>query len=176
MRHRNGIGTLQDIDGTEGADRLRGTSEDDRIDADAGNDRVKGGGGNDDVRGEDGDDILFGDGGRDEVRGGDGNDRLDGGNGSDSLRGEDGDDVIRTGAGRDIVQYETGDDNDVVADFEDGRDRLDLRDFNFTDFAQVEALADQVGNNVVIEFAPGQTLTLADFQLEIFDSGDVILA
>jgi Ca2+-binding RTX toxin-like protein len=91
------------------------------------------------ARDADGGDALYGDAGRDTVRGGGGNDLLDGGEGDDLLEGGVGADTLQGGAGADrfafggldararMPVYDTR--GDVVADFEDGVDRLDLSAF-----------------------------------------------
>jgi Ca2+-binding RTX toxin-like protein len=83
------------ITGTDGNDRLRGTSRDDVICGLGGDDRIDGGGG---------DDAVFGDAGRD---------RLEGGNGDDTLYGDDGDDVLSGGFGDDVLSG--GPDDDRLA-------------------------------------------------------------
>jgi Putative glucoamylase/Protein of unknown function (DUF3131)/RTX calcium-binding nonapeptide repeat (4 copies) len=94
------------IVGTEGRDRLRGTSRDDVI---------CGRGGNDEIEGRDGDDVLYGDAGNDEIEGDDDDDTLYGGEGDDDLEAGDGDDVASGGPGRDRFRggrsdhYEPGD-------------------------------------------------------------------
>lgn len=98
------------------------------------------------------DDSLFGGGGNDRLYGdtpfgveifdpgnrtAGGKDLLDGGKGDDLLMGGSGDDRLIGGAGADIFRFDSfyaeplgawfGSDRDVIADFERGRDRLDLR-------------------------------------------------
>ena len=84
-------------------------------------------------------DTLRGNTGNDSLLGGGGNDLLDGGSGDDMLEGGVGADTLRGGAGADIfvfgaldararlMVYDTQ--GDVVADFTDGLDRLDLSAF-----------------------------------------------
>ena len=79
---------------TDGADVIRGTSEDDVINALGGDDIVCAGGGNDTVKGGPGSDTS---------RGGRGNDRLKGNAGDDTLRGGPGIDLCRGGSGTDTA-------------------------------------------------------------------------
>ncbi len=114
-----GIGVIA----ADGADLLFGGTGDDTINA---------GGGADQVRGGVGDDVLNGGAGDDQLRGGAGVDRLRGGEGADQLTG---------GAGADLFVYvrdfpfgglETGvgpGARDVVRDFCQGVDRIDLRGY-----------------------------------------------
>jgi len=85
-------GEAATIAGTDGADRLRGTSGDDVIAAGGGNDRVVGLGGDDVVCGGAGADLLRGQGGDDALRGGSGKDELRGGSGSNRCRSGKGSD------------------------------------------------------------------------------------
>ena len=93
------------ITGTQGDDRLRGTS------------------GSDVICGRSGDDKLVGLGGDDGLRGGEGADRLFGGPGDDTLSGDDGRDIGSGGAGHDRLSLGQGGDVGVsgsAADRVDG--------------------------------------------------------
>jgi Ca2+-binding RTX toxin-like protein len=100
------------IIGTDGKDRISGTSGNDLIVGLGDKDTIDGGGGNDCILGGDGNDSLKGSNGNDVIFGGDGNDTVDGGNGNDTLRGEAGDDKLSGGNDKDNIQG--GDDNDTV--------------------------------------------------------------
>jgi Ca2+-binding RTX toxin-like protein len=88
--------------------------------------------------GKGGDDFLFGNRGNDILLGGDGNDRLDGGAGRDILDGGTGSDVLTGGHGRDtfvfapMIQGGLAPGNDVITDFKQGHDLIDLTAFNTT--------------------------------------------
>jgi|GEM_PF-3282274 len=77
--------SINEINGTSGNDRLRGSAEDDIIDGGEGND------------------FLFGFAGDDTLIGGDGNDNLYGGAGNDSIDGGDGFDTLRETADTDFT-------------------------------------------------------------------------
>ena len=86
------LGTIENLTGTAGSDRLegdavansiRGGEGDDRISGLAGNDNLAGEAGNDHLEGGDGDDSLFGGLGDDFLDGGPGLDLLDAGDGND---------------------------------------------------------------------------------------------
>ena len=122
-------------DSTGGKDELHGG---------AGNDILYGQGGNDTLYGEEGNDILFGGTGNDSLDGGAGNDLLVGGAGNDTLTGGAGNDRLLGGQGNDTLIGGDGDDvfvwskgdqgdkttpaADVVKDFGNGNDKLDLSD------------------------------------------------
>ncbi|MDB9529335.1 Ig-like domain-containing protein [Oscillatoria sp. CS-180] len=124
-------GMVPDIVGTNEAETLVGTDEDNFIQALGGGDTVAGGFGNDIIDGGDGDDVLRGDlnlrspqdgepGGNDIIFGGDGNDRIGGKTGNDILSGDAGDDEIWGDAGDDILMGVTGNDILVGDNFSTG--------------------------------------------------------
>ena len=119
-----------------GRDHVLGGSGDDFVYGGDGRDIVRGGSGNDVVDGGAHDDFLTGDGGNDHIIGGHGWDRLWGGSGNDFLEGGDGDDVMIGGSGDDLMIGGAGKDhfvyygdvgNDVIREFELGKDVIDLR-------------------------------------------------
>lgn len=119
-------------------DNLVGTDASDVIAGLGGDDNLSGGDANDYLLGDEGNDILNGDAGDDELSGGDGNDILNGGNGNDLVDGDEGDDIIQGGtgndnlyggAGADIFLFSSGDGADIINDFEDGFDQIDLTSF-----------------------------------------------
>jgi Ca2+-binding RTX toxin-like protein len=121
--------------GTDGNDILRGGSGNDTLNGGAGNDILIGGGGNDTLNAGSGNNILIGDAGRDTLTGGAGNDILIGDAGRDTLTG---------GAGANTFVYRAATDStagilttgtaaapttptfDVITDFKQGTDRIDL--------------------------------------------------
>ncbi|MEX0956670.1 MAG: tandem-95 repeat protein [Rhizobiaceae bacterium] len=109
---------------TAGNDILTGDPDGDTISGGGGNDIIFGYNGDDMLNGDDGDDLLLGEIGNDILNGGAGNDTLAGGAGLNTMTGGSGDDsfVIDPGA----VQ-ETGA-VDIITDFGDGSDVLDLAD------------------------------------------------
>ena len=88
-------------------------------------------------------DTLTGDGrantlkgnlGRDTLDGGNGDDDLQGGGGIDTLLGGLGDDNLSGGAGADKFYFNiSGWDNDIITDFADGSDKIDLDGLVFAD-------------------------------------------
>jgi VCBS repeat-containing protein len=99
------------------------------------------------------DDVLTGNAGDNILWGENGNDRLDGGAGNDTLMG---------GQGADTIVYGTGYASDTVVDFRhnDG-DKIDVTGLNgvYT-LGQLLSHATQNGNDTVLNFGNGDTLTL----------------
>ncbi|MAY46765.1 MAG: hypothetical protein CML65_16110 [Rhodobacteraceae bacterium] len=120
--------------GGTGADRLWGGEGDDFLFGEQGRDRLTGDDGNDLLNGGNGDDVLIGGRGHDSLYGGSGVDALVGGTREDFLQGWAGNDRLTGGAGADV--FSLGDDaagpqsivtgDDIIFDFQDGIDRIDL--------------------------------------------------
>ncbi len=123
------------LSGGKGNDHLHGGSGNDGLSGDKGNDQLHGGFGHDALSGGRGKDSLFGgdgndtlDGGKDSdaLHGGAGADRLFGGKGNDTLFGDAGADEMWGGKGKDVFHLFADGARDVIADFENGRDRISL--------------------------------------------------
>jgi len=139
-----------------GNDALNGGTGDDRIDGGGGNDLITGGAGGDSLIGGDNADTLLGQTGDDTLLGGTGNDRLEGGRGNDMLTG---------GANADIFVFAPGGDYDVITDFQDGVDKIDISALGLTSYnADVQPLAAQHSGGVLIDLS-------AEYGLEIFVAG-----
>ncbi len=137
--------------GGEDDDRLFGENGDDQLFGDAGNDVLHGGVNDDSLAGGEGDDVLYGEQQADVLDGGDGSDLLYGGPGNDVLLGGAGDDhllgglnedVLSGGPGNDILEgglnadvfvFGPGDGQDVIVDFQNNVDTIDLTAFGFAD-------------------------------------------
>ena len=100
-------------------------------------------------------DVLNGGAGSDILFGGTGNDIVDGGAGNDTLFG---------GTGNDTFVFTGGGGQDVVMDFKQGDDVLQIaRNINGLDIgnaADVAARVLDVGGNAVIDLGNGDTVTL----------------
>ena len=112
---------MADKFGTNGADVINGTADDDFISGgpqggdpalEIGDDEINGDGGNDTILGLGGNDTLTGGDGSDTIEGGGGEDELYGGDGDDTMLGGDGSDVFHGGAGNDTFDGQ-GDFDDV---------------------------------------------------------------
>jgi len=100
---------IEEINGSDRAERLAGTEKDEII------------------RGFARADSLNGKGGNDTIEGGSGNDKIIGGAGDDVLGGGKGQDLLRGGSGRDTFIYrKINEGRDVILDFELGKDVIDL--------------------------------------------------
>jgi len=153
--------------GGAGNDTLTGTSADEKLDGGAGNDLLTGGAGTDTLVGGAGNDIL--DGGR-------GHDSLSAGDGADTLTGGLGDDALSGGRGADLFIFGSNFGHDIVIDFKPGEDDIRFESAGFTSFADMMSHASQVGANVVITNAAGDTLQLNSLQLSSLQSADFLFA
>ncbi|UOM33500.1 calcium-binding protein [Acuticoccus sp. I52.16.1] len=95
--------------------------------------------------------------GDDQIFGGNGDDTIDGGAGNDTLFGNDGADIFVFAEGA-----------DEITDFQDGIDLIDAAGFE-------DALIAQVGDDVVIDFGLGNTLTLKDQLVDDIGAGDFLV-
>ena len=109
-RGRDTLLWVEELVGSEFADRLSGGSLNNVIRGGGGNDKIYGGAGNDQIFGDAGVDTLYGDAGDDELDGGADNDSVRGGAGNDRIRGGLGDDSLRGDAGNDSYSHEAGSD------------------------------------------------------------------
>ncbi len=106
------------------------------------------------ISGTNGNDLLFGGNGNDTLDGGSRNDTLTGGAGNDTLIGGEDNDTLVGGAGRDIFAYTfRGSGRDVITDFRQGEDRIDLSVFGIADLATLLPFITQsLGNTVISLF------------------------
>ena len=127
------------VRGGSGADTLDGGNGADYLYGDQGNDLIRAGDGNDVLNGGSGVDTIKGNAGRDAIDGGDNSDFLfggadadtiKGGNGNDRIMGGRGDDVMTGNAGADIFIFQRYTDDDVITDFQNNVDKLDLSAYN----------------------------------------------
>lgn len=92
-------------------------------------DKIYGGGGNDNIWGNGGDDSLWGEAANDKLYGGSGDDLVSGGAGLDTLEGGAGNDDLTGGTDADRFVYALNQSNgsDIISDFQDGTDLIDIR-------------------------------------------------
>lgn len=149
----------------------------DQLTVEGGDDILEGGNGHDTIEGGGGNDTIDGGNGRDTIDGGTGNDTIIGGNGNDIIDGGAGDDNIEGGNGRDTFIFVRDGGHDAITDFGNGRDRLDVSDFEFDNAQAVLDQASQQGDDVVIDLSTesGAQVTLAGVQLEDLNHRDFII-
>jgi Ca2+-binding RTX toxin-like protein len=146
----------------------------------AANDVLSGLGGDDMLYGVAGNDTLYGGAGKDKLYGGTSDDILSAGAGNDTLTGGAGDDVMSGGSGADTFVFikENGGHKEIVTDFTasgSAHDVIDLSYFDIASFKTLKAMMDQDGQNTVIEFEPGETITLKGVDIGDLGKSDFLL-
>ncbi|MES3026271.1 MAG: right-handed parallel beta-helix repeat-containing protein [Pseudomonadota bacterium] len=93
-----------------------------------------------------------------------GNDTINGGGGNDSLGGHAGNDVLTGGAGNDMFHFMPGGGKDIVTDFgaNGDQDTIDISNYLM---AGLKPTVTDVGNDVVISFRTGESITLVGVEL-----------
>jgi Ca2+-binding RTX toxin-like protein len=109
-----------------GNDVINLSNQVDRAFAGTGNDTLAGLGGADTLWGNNGNDWIYGGDGNDALNGQSGRDRLFGGTGVDRLSGGLGADTLTGGAGADTFRFTSNDGNDIIRDFQDNVDTIDI--------------------------------------------------
>ena len=148
-------------EGGEGNDTLIGNNDNDRLVGNSGNDKLNGGNGNDNQKGGAGKDTLIG---------GNGNDKLNGGEGRDTLNGGKGKNTFTGGKGKDTFIVKLDQFRDVIRDFRNGQDRIDLpQGIGFSDLT-----IEQRGNNVLISRGDDEFLLLRGIRAGKINAADFI--
>src|SRR5215813_4048922 len=119
--------------------------------------------------------------GADRLFGGDFDDTLSGGDGNDVIGGKGGTNLVTGGAGSDAFVYALSDQHhDVVTDFRQGEDVIDLRAADIGDFATVQHLLsnDAQGNAVITTVTNGvsSTVTLTGVSAAQLTAADFVFA
>jgi len=129
--------------GFDGDDVMFGGLGDDALNGMLGFDLLDGGDGADTLVGQEGNDTLRGGVGNDVLDGGVGGDLLDGGAGLDRLEGGAGWDRLTGGLGADVFVFRSfvATEMDVITDFQDGIDRIELAGLTGTVSQRFAALA-----------------------------------
>lgn len=178
------------LNGGPGHDVLLGYADNDRMRGGLGNDRLIGGGGRDFGYGNAGRDILAGGAGNDVLNGGTqndvlrgqanndilyggaGSDRCIGGLGSDRIVGQAGRDIITTGAGRDrivIRRADIGRGTDIIRDFRNNLDKIDLVGVSFSELRLVRWRDD-----VLVKKDNINVLRILDTNRSLINSADFV--
>ncbi|SEW09656.1 serralysin [Cognatiyoonia koreensis] len=119
-------------------------------------------GGDDKLAGTKGANKLRGNGGDDRLFGRSGDDTLEGGSGRDYLDGGVGDDILNGGSGRDTFHFDVGDGQDVIADFQNNADTIEIDNIRFARGTDVFDYAIQDGRDVRFDFDDGSVLVIED--------------
>jgi len=98
--------------------------------------------------GTQGADVLVGTNGADVINGRLGDDNISGGNGNDIIHSGGGNDFLSGDAGNDIFIFAENSDYDTIADFETGHDQIDISNYGFTSFDQLNLV--DLGNSVAL--------------------------
>ncbi|MEL6619960.1 MAG: matrixin family metalloprotease [Pseudomonadota bacterium] len=158
------------ITGGEGKDRLEGGQGIDKLYGGDQKDNLIGGKGKDRLLGEGGKDNLTGGKGKDRLEGGDGNDTMDGGRGDDRLFGQGGDNTLTGGLNADIFMFNRKSGNDVITDWEDGIDKIEITTKGgYSGFS-----VNDNGTDIVIDYGFGNTVTLLGMSGTTIDGSDII--
>lgn len=162
--------------GQDGADDIFGGAGDDMIDGGSGDEFIFGEAGNDVLKGGIGHDFIKGGAGQDRILGQDGNDRLFGGAERDVLKGGSGNDQLTDGAGKsdrlsgnagsDIFIFVDDGKRDVIVDYEDGIDKIDLRAEGPLLFTDLGIRA--VGTGLLVTYG-NDSIKINSMDGEIFD-------
>jgi Ca2+-binding RTX toxin-like protein len=141
-----------------GVERVSGFTGNDTIDASGAQVAIilDGGAGND---------LLIGGGGNDSLFGGAGNDRLIGGGGNDYLAG---------GAGADMFVFSSGFGRDVIADFVQGDDRIELRFHDSMAAFGALSIHQEQNNAVITAQGTRDTIVLLDVMASALTADDFI--
>ncbi len=125
------------IGGWTGNDTLNGAAGNDTLEGHDGDDEINAGGDDDVAYGGNGNDTLTGNGGNDLLDGGTGNDNIIGNTGIDTIGGGTGADTLTGSGGVDTFKYfgigdSTTTETDLITDFNNGVDKIDLSGLGFT--------------------------------------------
>ncbi len=127
------------------------------------------------LRGSNLPDYLLGDAGDNVIEGGRGIDRLVGRDGADTLIGGAQNDNLTGGAGADVFVLGVGDGADIIVDWEDGLDRIDISAFGLATFADVLAHATDLPIGAVrLDLGGGNMIQINGFSTANLDATDVI--
>ena len=155
-------------------ENIVGSDYDDVLGGDNGANHMVGGDGNDGLWGSGGDDILEGRAGIDRLYASSGDDYLDGGSGKDRLEGGAGADRLRGGDDADRFIFTAEHGNDVILDFADNQDRIDLSSFELSGFDQLKVSSDAEGVTIDLTASGGGTILLEGFDINNLDATDFL--
>ncbi len=190
-----GIGADRLLGGA-GVDTLSYNESDEAVTVDLGEGTGKGGHAEgdviidiEDIVGSEYGDFLVGDDSANLLSGIAGDDELWGGGGDDELWGDDGDDRLSGGSGNDIFRFDFKHGDDIIVDFTDGEDLIDLSVFvtggdllEPTDFVPLSGFdelvvsSDPDGVTIDLTANGGGTIRLEGFAIADLDATDFLFA
>ncbi len=150
--HLDGGGGDDVLFGGDGDDHLIGSFQSDTLSGGEGDDLLEGGTQADILDGGAGNDVLYGGNGEDILAGGDGDDRLSGGYDNDVLHGGSGNDILEGGRQFDTFVFRPGDGQDVIVDFQNNADTIDLSAFGFASVDEAMSHFAADGDDMVFTF------------------------
>jgi Ca2+-binding RTX toxin-like protein len=187
--------------GRGGNDQLYGGNGDDHIDGGVGADLIDGGSGFDTVyytqassgvrvnlagtlpgTGDAAGDILVsiekvvGSSYADDLYGDQGNNTLVGGAGNDWLSGRDGNDSLYGGAGIDVFVVAPNNGWDIIFDFQDNIDKIDLRAWGVASISQAVSYIADTGPDLRFDFSDGSHLTVLNVANFTDLANDILIA
>jgi Ca2+-binding RTX toxin-like protein len=189
-----------DIGNASNFSNIGGSNGNDTLTGDYSNNVIIGAGGDDVLNGSGGDDTIYGDDhrgdhngltygirkynmdyGNDILIGGLGSDVIDGSYGDDTLYGGAGQDFLTGGEGIDTFVFNPGDGSpdyskiNIIDDFEDGKDIIELRGLNFSDLTITQD-ADDVMDNVIVQSSDEYLFIIRNSQLSSINYLDFVTA
>ena len=102
-----------------------------------------------------------------------GNNRLTGGSSVDWLTGGRGNDILTGESDADHFVFKAGSGKDVITDFEDGADRINLETYKGID-GFGDLAVKQHGDDVVVTFADGDQVTIRNFEKANLTDADFV--
>ena len=117
-------------------------------------------------------DELTGDNGANSIFGIAGNDVLRGNGGQDVLAGGEGADRLYGGEGADTFRFDPGHGDDIVFDFIDAEDRIDLRQFSLSGFDDLAITSESGSARIDLTDHGGGTILLQNFDTANLDTAD----
>ena len=121
------------------------------------------------------DDFIHGTDGQSWLHGKEGDDTIYGHAGDDEIYGGAGDDTMYGGSGADTFGIQRNSGNDVIADFANGEDVIDLTQFSgITSFADLTVTSDDTGVTIDLTAHGGGTILLQGFDIDDLDAADFV--
>ena len=110
------------------------------------------------------------------LNGTDGNDRIIAGQGKDVIVGGGGNDYLVGARGNDVFVFAPGSGDDVIKDFGDGNDLIDLSAFGIADFGSITTVPTNSASNTKIQFDSDDSVTLIGVSFDDLSALDFYFA